>query len=115
MNSVESDFYINMLPDNVSSARRRNYNDHLHGEIIQSDFLQMLQNPPCKLYLHVDVLLAPSNKTSSKSSSFKKSNKIKMPRNQNPFILYRKNEAARRKKFGIKNDSSIKMLSKEIS
>jgi hypothetical protein len=109
MNSAGSDLYINYSNLKVPK-RKRSCNNHLHEEITQSDFTKMLQNPPCKLYLHVDDLLSPSNKPKSK-----KSNTIKMPRNQNPFILYRKNEAARRKELGIKNDSNIIMISKEIS
>ncbi|RIA89688.1 hypothetical protein C1645_670964, partial [Glomus cerebriforme] len=35
------------------------------------------------------------------------------PRNQNPFILYRRNESARRREFGLSNND-LKLVSKEI-
>jgi hypothetical protein len=97
--------FISMLPDDQSSAKRKNYNDHLHEEITQSDFQQVIQNPPCELYLDVDNLLSSSSKS--------KKCEYKPPRSQNSYILYRRNESKRRKRLGLNDD--LGKTSKEIS
>ncbi|RGB41120.1 hypothetical protein C1646_752508 [Rhizophagus diaphanus] len=96
--------FITMLPDYKSSTKR-NCRNYLHEEINQSEFLQVIKNPPCELYLEVDNLLSsPSELTK---------HKLKPPRSQNSYILYRRNESKRRNQLGLPND--LKRASKEIS
>ncbi|GBC01400.1 hypothetical protein RclHR1_04180007 [Rhizophagus clarus] len=97
--------YISLLPDDQSSTERKNYNNYLHEEVTQTEFLQIIQNPPCELHLNVDDLLSSSSKS--------KKHDHKPPRSQNPYILYRRNQSKRRERLGLTN--SLGAASKEIS